>query len=132
LHLRFDLKSLGRLLIVATLSLLLGGISYFLWMATFLLTSKINSPIIETSMWILAPVITAFGFALGVLIFERYNKTSATNFLNIYRWPLIGCAIGAISVYWYGPMLIVFTMLLAGELSILLREILNMLKESED
>jgi hypothetical protein len=55
-----------------------------------------------------------------------------TGFLHIYRWPLIGCALGALAVYWYGRMVIVFSMLLAGELSIIGREILKFINKKSD
>jgi len=107
------------------LSLLFGGMAYLAWMATFIFVTKKNIPIIETPLWLLAPVITAMGFTLGIMIIERPINTSIRGFLHIYWWPLIGCALGALVVYWYGPMLIVFSMLLAGELSIIAREVLK-------
>jgi len=45
------------------------------------------------------------------------------DFFRIFVWPLFGCALGAIAVYWYGPMLIVFSMLAAEAASIVLREV---------
>ena len=43
-------------------------------------------------------------------------------FSRILVWPLIGCAVGAGIVYWFGPMLIVFGMFVAGTASVALRE----------
>jgi hypothetical protein len=37
---------------------------------------------------------------------------------------MIGCAIGAAVVYWFGPMLIVFGMFAAGTASVALREVM--------
>jgi hypothetical protein len=34
---------------------------------------------------------------------------------------LIACAVGAVAVYWYGPMLIVFSMLVMGTISVFLQ-----------
>jgi hypothetical protein len=120
-----DTRSIGRILAKVSLSLLLGGIAYLAWMATFIFVSKKNIPIVETPLWLLAPVVTAIGFTLGIMIIERPINPSVRGFLHIYWWPLIGCALGALAVYWYGPMLIVFSMLLTGELSIIVREVLK-------
>ena len=38
-------------------------------------------------------------------------------------WPLVGCAVGALAVYWYGPMLIVFGMFVSGTCGVVLREL---------
>jgi hypothetical protein len=37
------------------------------------------------------------------------------------KWPLIACVVGAVAVYWYGPMLIVFSMLSVGTISVFLQ-----------
>jgi len=105
-------------------SLLGGGVLYFLWMAAFLLTARLDSPAAETVLWLLAPVVTAVGFAAGVATSERLDGTR-TGFLRILTWPLVGCALGAGVVYWFGPMLIVFGMLAAGTASVTLREVLG-------
>jgi hypothetical protein len=73
-------------------------------------------------MWILSPVVTALGYALGIVLGERLTKASPTRFDRILIWPLIGCAIGAGIVVWFGPMLIVFGMFLLGTASVILRE----------
>ena len=38
---------------------------------------------------------------------------------------MIGCALGAVAVIWFGPMLIVFGMFVAGTASIALREMVS-------
>jgi len=105
-------------------SLLCGGISYFIWMAGFLLASRLDNSVVETFLWLLAPVETALGFAVGVAILERRSGKGITNFLRIFIWPLVACTLGAVAVYWFGPMLIVFSMLAAGAASVFLREVL--------
>jgi hypothetical protein len=77
-------------------------------------------------------VTTAAGFALGVTIVERLTRTSRTRFLRIFVWPLIGCALGAGAVYWFGPMLIVFGMFAVGAASIVLREVILIAKTRTD
>jgi len=83
----------------------------------------------DVILWLVAPVVTATGFATGIAIVEHLTRMSKTKFLRIFIWPMIGCAIGAGAVYWHGPMLIVFTMLAAGTASIALREVILSIKK---
>ena len=117
------LGSIKYILVRVIISLICGGITYSLWMVAFLLVSKSGSQIVEGILWLLAPVVTASGFTTGIRMIEYFNKGTDTGFFPIFVWPLIGCTLGAIAVYWYGPMLIVFSMLAAGTTSIFLREI---------
>ena len=102
-------------------SLLCAGVFYFAWLAAFLLTARLDSSVVETTLWLLAPMTTAAGFATGIMILERLTKSSRTRFSRLLAWPLLGCAIGAGIVYEFGPMLIVFGMLVAGTASVALR-----------
>lgn len=77
-------------------------------------------------LWFSAPLLTAGGFTLGALVFERVSGNEKSAFLSIYKWALIGCMLGALAVIWFGPMLIVFGMLAAGTMSVALREIMIM------
>jgi uncharacterized membrane protein len=90
-------------------------------MGLFLLSSP-GRGLIEAFLWVIAPLITGLGFAIGVVLFNRIIKYEGESFHRILIWPLIGCFLGAISVYWFGPMLIVFSMLSFGTLSIVIRE----------
>ncbi len=92
-------------------------------MAAFLLTSDLDNKVIETVFWLMAPVVTAAGFAAGIVILERVTGKNETGFRRILVWSLIGCAIGAGIVYWFGPMLIVFGMFVTGTASVVLREV---------
>jgi hypothetical protein len=107
-----------------TLSLFCAGVFYFAWMAVFLLTASLDSSAIRTLLWFLAPVVTAAGFATGILASERLSKADRSKPLHLFTWPLVGCAIGAGVVFWFGPMLIVFGMIVAGTASIVLREVI--------
>jgi len=120
-----DLRRFWRALVRIAFSLLCGSIFYSAWMAVFLLVTRVDSPVVETILWLLAPVIAAAGFATGIAIMERLSEKKRPSFLRIYIWPLIGCAVGAGIVYWFGPMLIVFAMLAAGTASIALREVVG-------
>lgn len=121
------LRALARI----AFSLLCASISYLVWMAAFLLCTRVDSHALETVLWLLAPVITAAGFAAGTAIMERRARKTGGSFLRIYIWPLIGCVAGAAVVYWFGPMLIVFAMLAAGTASVALREAVGFLRRGE-
>jgi hypothetical protein len=118
-----DPGRLWRVLARIACALLCAGLFYAAWLALFLLTPNPDSAVVEAILWLLAPLMTAAGFALGIALFERLAGQSRTAFLRIFLWPLFGCAIGAGVVYWFGPMLIVFAMFAAGTASIALREV---------
>jgi hypothetical protein len=107
----------GALVRIA-LALAGAGVFYVAWLAAFLLLSKLEVAVIEAALWLLAPVATAAGFATGIVVAERGSK-----FSRVLMWPLVGCVIGAGAVYWFGPMLIVFGMFVAGTASVVLREV---------
>ena len=106
-------------------SLLGAGVFYTAWMAAFFAATRSGSVIAETVLWLLAPVMTAAGFAVGITVAERLAKRDKSSFIRIYVWPLVGCAIGAGAVYPFGPMLIVFGMFAAGTASVAVREIVR-------
>jgi len=121
------MKAFARVII----SLLFGGAFYFVWLGIFMLSSKSVGSTVGFIEFVLAPVATAAGFATGIVLFERLTRKRKTKFFHIFIWPLIGCAIGAGAVYWFGPMLIVFTMLLAGTASIAIREVVLNIKKGK-
>ena len=118
---RLDLR--GVVLRVAS-SLLGAGVFYVAWMASFLAVTGSDSVITETVLWLLAPVMTAAGFAVGVNVADGLVKKRRPSFIRIYVWPLVGCTIGAAVVYPFGPMLIVLGMFAVGTTSVALREVL--------
>jgi len=73
-------------------------------------------------LWLAASVATAMGFATGVFIHEHAAGTRKATFASVLIWPLLGCSIGALVIYWRGPMLIVFAMFAFGTVSVILRE----------
>jgi hypothetical protein len=116
-------KGLWGAAVRVAVSLAFAGIFYLVWMGAFLLTRTLESPILEALGWLLAPVVTAAGFTIGMLLGESGAGRRKSGFLRVFLWPLIGCVIGAVSVAWLGPMLIVFGMLAAGAASAALREL---------
>ena len=106
-------------------SLITGGIFYTLWLAVFLWIDPQDGTSVNL-LWISAPLVTGIGFGLGVYTFNKACREDQGGFFQITAWPLGGCIIGALAVYWFGPMLIVFSMLVAGTLSVAIREALHL------
>ena len=105
-------------------SLLVGVFFYIIWLGVFLLVSPVEG-IIEIVLWLAAPLITGAGFAAGTLIFNRLAKAGGDSFIQALVWSLVGCILGAAIVYPFGPMLIVFSMLASGTLSVAAREVVT-------
>lgn len=117
------MNSRRKIVLVTVGSTLGGGILYAVWMVVFLLFHNHVSDILISILWLFAPVITAMGFAAGRFWTHSLLKSKHSSFCNTYLWSFIGCAIGALMVYWVGPMLIVFSMLFFGAVSVFLMEI---------
>jgi hypothetical protein len=113
----------ARVILKALISLLSGGVFYASWLAVYLLAVRLDIAALERGLFILAPVVTAAGFASGTMLVERLRGEEKTGFVLSWVWALLGCAVGALAVYWYGPMLIVFTMLAGGTLAVAYRDI---------
>jgi len=101
-------------------------------MALFILVMDSVGSFIQGIIWIVAPMITAMGFATGIFFHERRAGVRKIPFLSVLAWPLIGCTIGALAIYWKGPMLIVFGMFVAGTASVVLREFILYGNESQN
>ena len=117
--------SIRRLLGVVArvvLSLLFAGVFYVGWMAVAIPTiqSGFGGLIAQVILWMVAPVVTGLGFAVGATAFELLPMTRKGGFWRTYKWCLAGCAIGGGVVCIFGPMLIVFGMFAAGTLSVVL------------
>ena len=111
-------KALGRI----AASLPGAGVFYLAWLAAFLLIPRIDRPAVGGVLWVSAPVVTAAGFATGIVLYDRLVRAPRLPFLRVLVWPLVGCAVGAGAVYWFGPMLIVFGMFAVGTAAVALRE----------
>ncbi len=106
------------------LSLFFAALFYFLWLAVFLLSNSEPGSIIRRVLWISAPFTTALGFTVGMALSEKTVKAGWFRFLKQYTWALSGCALGAVTAYRFGPMLIVFGMFICGSISIILCELI--------
>ena len=118
-----DIKFFTRLMYRSIFSLLAAGFTYVLWFGIFF-TADLSNNVTETTLIILAPVFTSFGFALGIFIMERLSEERTTNLFLIFLWTLAWCAVGAFVTNLFGPMLIVFGMFIMGALSVAVREVI--------
>ncbi len=118
----------GRRLLDATIrasgALLGGGVFHAGWLALFLLGTKLDNFLIIRAIWIAAPVVTGTGCAVGASCGARLRHTMLP-IRRVVPWTIAGCFIGALAVYWYGPMLIVFAMLGGGTAAVALRELVS-------
>jgi len=124
-------SSLTKWVFKPTVSLVLGGVFYAGWLAAFLAAVRSENSAAKGALFFAAPVVTAAGFAVGVSLFERLTNSVRGGFARTMAWALVGCAAGAAAVFWYGPMLIVFTMLAGGTAAVLVREI-TLTRKSHD
>jgi hypothetical protein len=75
-------------------------------------------------------VVTALGFATGTATLDSSVQRGGP-FLRLYAWPLVGCTVSVATIFWRGPMLIVFGMIAGGAVAVVLREILRRYRSSD-
>ncbi|UCG48963.1 MAG: hypothetical protein JSU94_04100 [Phycisphaerales bacterium] len=117
-------RIIAQLLGKVALSLLLAGLFYGCWMAAAItaFTADIHFSL-RLGLWLLAPPVTAAGFAAGVRLSELLPTTTKGTFMNAFKWSLAACAASAAAVCWLGPMLIVPAMLATGTITMATREV---------
>lgn len=118
-----NLKNLLNVILKVACSVICAAVFHLIWMSIFIYTVKLNSVVTRYVLWVLAPVITSAGFATGVVLFDRLIKRNKIRYFAIYKWTFVGCAVGAASLIWIGPMLIVFGMFALGTASVIIREV---------
>ena len=116
------------LLARVALSILLAGAFYTGWMTVAIPTIKagFGGWIVKVVLWVLAPMVTGFGFVLGPKIYDLFSPaTGKSSLWKAYKWCLAGCAIGGGVLWLFGPMLIAFGMFAAGTLSVAVHEVIS-------
>ena len=104
------------------LSVLAAGAFWIGFLAVFIPVFKTGNSLLMAVGWLSAPVVTGAGFAVGCMIGERLTNVPRSRFLRVFVWCFAACALGAGTVFWFGPMLIVFGMFLAGTAGVIARE----------
>ena len=91
-----SIKRLFGVLARVALSVLLAGIFYTAWMVMGLpiFKAEVGGRVVRAGIWILGPIMTGAGFAIGPVIFGLLAKDGKSRFWDIYKWSLVGCAIG--------------------------------------
>lgn len=107
-----------KLVVRVAASLLGAGTFYSAWLAVVLALDPQPTAPLPLVVSATAPLFTALGFALGALLADRLTRQTQTRFLRTYLWPLAGCVVGALVVYPFGPMLIVFGMFALGTVTV--------------
>ncbi len=120
-----NLKCFFGLFVRIIVSVISAGIFYTGWLAVAIPVLKSGPLFAKALCWLLAPVVTAAGFASGIAIFELLPGTRKSKPRDIVLWPCVGCTIGAAVVFFFGPMLIVFAMFALGAAGILTKEIIS-------
>lgn len=113
------LKSLA----VVTVAFLVAFVFHIGWLAAFIPAAKSGVMALKILGWMMAPVITALGYATGLWMGERRLTQRTTDFLRIFLLPLVGCTLGAIALGWIGPMFVGIGTFVGGAASVVLREV---------
>lgn len=117
------LKQVTKSLISVATSLMFAGLFYSVWLAAFLLTVQANSILVEGIGWLTMPVATALGFTTGFVLFKRMVDKEFKGFFCFFLWFWGWCVLGAVIVYWIGPMVVVFNMFLFGIVGTVVKEV---------
>jgi hypothetical protein len=104
---------------------LLGGIIMFaVWLIAVL--ARMPRPPVPPSFAVslTAPVVTAVGFGLGMLVAERLTQRRQGAFRGAFLWSLAGGTVGTLAMFPFGGMLVGFGLFGLGTAALLIREVL--------
>jgi hypothetical protein len=117
------MKPMLKLPVLVSLSILVAVFFHIGWLAAFIPAAKSDVVVLKILGWMLAPVVTAIGYATGLWIGERWLAQRTAIFLRIFTWPLVGCVLGAASLGRIGPMWAGIGIFVGGAVSVVLREV---------
>ncbi len=104
-------------------SLLVAGVFHIGWLVAFIPAAKSGVLALKILGWMLAPVVAAVGYTLGLWMGERWLTPRTPAFLRIFVWPMVGCTLGAIALCSIGPMWAGVGTVIGGAASMVLREV---------
>jgi hypothetical protein len=107
-----------RALLTTLVATAVGGAAYAVWLSAFLLLGVGAGGVLEAALWLMAPAVSAAGFAAGMALVGRPWERRGFSLRRVFLWPLVGCTIGAAAAWVFGPRLIVFGILAGGALSV--------------
>ena len=104
---------------------LLGGVIMFaVWLIAVL--ARMPRPPVPPSfaVTLTAPVVTAAGFGLGMLVAERLTQRRQGGVRGAFLWSLAGGTVGTLVMFPFGGMLVGFGLFGLGTAALLIREVL--------
>ncbi len=111
--------------LVRVLGSLTGGIIMFAVWLTAVLARMPRPPVPPSfAVTLTAPIVTAVGFALGMLVAERLTQRRQGGVRGAFLWPLAGCTVGTLVMFPLGGMLVGFGLFGLGTAALLIREVL--------
>ena len=111
--------------LVRVLGSLLGGIIMFaVWLIAVL--ARMPRPPVPPSfaVTLTAPVVTAAGFGMGMLVAERLTQRRPGGVRGAFLWSLAGGTVGTVAMFPFGGMLAGFGLFGFGTAALLIREAL--------
>ena len=105
-------------------SLLGGIIAFAVWLVAVLVRMPRPPAPPSFAVTLTAPVVTAAGFGLGMLIAEHLTRRRQSGFRGAYLWSLVGGTIGTVALFPLGGMMAGFGLFFLGTAALLIREVL--------
>ncbi len=96
--------------------------AYAAWLTMVRVTMPQSPDAITFPVMLTGPVATAFGFAAGTMLSERLIRGYRMPLSRAILWPLVGCMVGALLIYPFGPTLVVYGTFGMGIVTALTRE----------
>ncbi len=110
---------LWRSVVRVAIAALVGAAFHAAWVALFIFTvSQGASGVVRAILWLIAPIVTAVGFGLGLTLLQRQHPQPRTGFARAFVTALSGCAIGAVIMSPIGPMFVGFGVLGGGTVAV--------------
>ena len=105
-------------------SLLGGIIAFAVWLVAVLI--RMPRPPVPPSLAVTltAPVVTAAGFGLGMLVAERLTQRRQSGPRGAFLWSLVGGTLGTVAMFPFGGMMAGFGLFGFGLAALLIREVL--------
>jgi hypothetical protein len=119
-------RSAVRVVIAA----LVGAAFHAAWVVLFIFAASRDAPgFVRGVLWLIVPVVTATGFALGLALLPRREPEPGTDFTRAFLTALSGCAIGGVVMSPIGPMFVGLGVLGGGTVAVAIRVALDRLRK---
>lgn len=85
-----EIRRLEGAFVRVVISVAFAGLFYIGWLAVFLAVFKDSGVPVKAVLWAVAPVITASGFAVGMIVAGHLTRARRAGFFQSFYWPLVG------------------------------------------